>query len=125
MSESVVSVANYAENEEIRNAILQSDAIRHRTLNVCYGIPGYEALPLSEKNRVYDAIKNLPVDAVITGSDISERFDSTWANVHYTISPEMQKQHDLTNPHRVLSIRLIQSAQDKGLPILSYADTNN
>jgi hypothetical protein len=123
MSETIISVAYFAETEEIRNAVLQSDTIRRRTLKACYEIPGYEALPLSDKNRAYDAVKSLPADTVITGSNIAERFGSTWVHVHHTISPEMQKQHDLIYPHRILSIRLMQSEQDKGPSVLSYADT--
>ena len=53
----LTSVAYYAENEEIKRSVLASDAIRRETLKACYSIEGYAALPLNEKNAIYDAIK--------------------------------------------------------------------
>lgn len=57
MHESVVSVAHFAENAEVKKAVLQSDALRNEVLNRCYGIPGYASLPLEDKNKLYDLVK--------------------------------------------------------------------
>lgn len=51
------SVAHYAENKEIRDAVLESDRLRNLTLNACYKIPGYEKLPREDKGRLYDLVK--------------------------------------------------------------------
>ena len=49
-----VSVAEYAADAETRRGLLLADAVRAETLRRCYAVPGYEDLPLSEKNRIYD-----------------------------------------------------------------------
>ena len=45
-----VSVAEYAADAETRRGLLLADAVRAETLRRCYAVPGYEDLPLSEKN---------------------------------------------------------------------------
>lgn len=55
--ESVVSIAASIEDEELRNAIIQSDYIRNEVLNRCYAIPSYPHKSLRWKNRYYDVIK--------------------------------------------------------------------
>lgn len=55
--DSVVSIAAVVEDEEIRNAIIQSDYIRNETLNRCLAIPSYRHKSLKWKNRYYDVIK--------------------------------------------------------------------
>lgn len=55
--ESVVSIAASIEDEELRNAIIQSDHIRNETLNRCLAIPSYRYKSLKWKNRYYDVIK--------------------------------------------------------------------
>lgn len=59
MNESTISVAYFAENEDIKKTVLKSDETRRKTLNHCYSIPGYESLSLTEKNKKYDEIKKL------------------------------------------------------------------
>ena len=53
----VVSVAYFTNNEELKQSILNSDALRNQTLKACYSIKEYAALPLEQKNLIYDAIK--------------------------------------------------------------------
>ena len=53
----IISVAYYSDDANIRNAVLASDNIRHRALNICYETPGYESLPLAEKNSYYAKIR--------------------------------------------------------------------
>lgn len=53
----VVSVAYFTNNEELKQSILNSDALRNQTLKACYSIEEYAALPLEQKNLIYDAIK--------------------------------------------------------------------
>ena len=116
--DTVISVAHFAENKEIQDSVLQSDAIRHRTLKICSNIPGI--VP----GIVYDTIRNIPHNAEITGAECVKRFGSDWINVHYTLSAEDQKKNGLHTPHRVVSIRTRQSEQDKStLSVISYADT--
>ena len=54
----VISVAHFAKNPEVRAAVLQSDEIRRRTLKICLAIPGYNELPLEEKNAIYGKIRD-------------------------------------------------------------------
>lgn len=53
---SVINVAYFAETPEIKDTVLLSSRTRHLTLDRCYAIPGYENLPIEEKNRIYDKI---------------------------------------------------------------------
>ena len=55
--DSVVSIAAVVEDEEIRNAIIQSDYIRNETLNRLTAMPGYRFKSLKWKNRYYDYFK--------------------------------------------------------------------
>ena len=58
----VVSVSEFAENEEIRDCIRRSDRIRHETLNLMYeepGIPGIEKASRETKTFIYDEIKKV------------------------------------------------------------------
>lgn len=54
----VISIAYFAENPEVMAAILQSDEIRRRALEICLAIPGYNELPLEEKNAIYDKVRD-------------------------------------------------------------------
>ena len=56
-SESVISAAHFAENDEIKDTVLESDVLRNKALDVCYSIPGYKELSLDEKNRLYDLVQ--------------------------------------------------------------------
>lgn len=47
VTESVVSVPGLGAQAQVRD----------RVLDVCYSIPGYEKLPLAEKNQLYDLVK--------------------------------------------------------------------
>lgn len=53
----ILSAAHFAENNEVKAAVLESNALRNETLNVCYGIPGYKLLPREEKIKLYDLVK--------------------------------------------------------------------
>ncbi len=59
MNNIIISVAHFAKDETIKNAVLRSDEIRQKTLNYCCSIVGYESLPLNEKNKIYDSVKAL------------------------------------------------------------------
>lgn len=52
----VLSVACFA-GKKVRDDLLRCDEIRRRTLDACFAIPGYAALPLAEKNKIYDREK--------------------------------------------------------------------
>lgn len=52
-----ISVAAYAQNDEVKRAIIESDNIRRLTLDACYAIPGYIDLALKDKNEIYDKTK--------------------------------------------------------------------
>jgi len=41
----------------MKKALVQSDALRNQTLNVCYSIPGYNKLHREDKNKLYDLVK--------------------------------------------------------------------
>lgn len=56
-AEPVVSVAHFADNREVKGAVLQSDALRKQILDVCHQIPGYKDMPHEDKNRLYDLVK--------------------------------------------------------------------
>ena len=53
----IVSVAYYAENEEIKKSVLLSDSIRHEALRRLCAIPSYDCKSLKWKNRYYDYFK--------------------------------------------------------------------
>ena len=53
----IISVAEYVKDNRVREAVRRSDNIRRRTLEKCYSIPGYDELPLKEKNTVYDTVR--------------------------------------------------------------------
>lgn len=57
LASQIRSVAHYAENESIKEAVLESDVLRNKTLNACYDIPGYEKLSREDKNKLYDLVK--------------------------------------------------------------------
>ena len=52
-----VSVAAFASDKEQAAALLRGDTVRAETLRRCYAIPGYEGLPLAEKNALYDRVR--------------------------------------------------------------------
>ena len=56
-SKSVVSIAAFVEDEEIKKAILQSDYIRNETLKRLCALPSYEYKSLKWKNTYYDYFK--------------------------------------------------------------------
>ena len=53
----IVSVAYYADSEEVKKAVLQSDYIRNETLNRLTALPSYSCKSLAWKNRYYDYFK--------------------------------------------------------------------
>ena len=53
----VLSVASFAGDKKVRDELVLCDEIRRRTLDACYGIPGYVGLPRAVKNKVYDRVK--------------------------------------------------------------------
>lgn len=57
VTDSVVSVGQFVESSDAQKALLESDKLRNQTLDVCYGIPGYEKLALTDKNQLYDLVK--------------------------------------------------------------------
>ena len=57
MNTSVLSVAYFAENEEVKNAIIQSDYIRRTTLNRLWALPGVADMDRISRNKLYDKIK--------------------------------------------------------------------
>ena len=54
----IISVAYFVDSKEVQETILRSDYIRNETLKKCYEIKGYKDLSLSDKNKIYDKIKN-------------------------------------------------------------------
>jgi hypothetical protein len=56
MRTSVNSVGVYGECNEVKISVLESDKIRVYAQGFCKTIPGYDALPLESKNRIYDAV---------------------------------------------------------------------
>ena len=54
----IISVAYFADNKEVQETILRSDYIRNETLKKCYEIKGYKDLSLSDKNKIYDKVRN-------------------------------------------------------------------
>ena len=53
----IVSVAYYAENDAIKNAVLLSDQIRNEALNRLCALPSYSCKSLKWKNKYYDYFK--------------------------------------------------------------------
>lgn len=53
---SVISVSTFATTQEQKESLIFSDYLRLKTLECCYQIPGYEKLPLVQKNVLYDSI---------------------------------------------------------------------
>lgn len=53
----VINVGYFSENKEIRETLDKYALIRNKTLDICYSIDGYEKLPLKEKNKIYDRIR--------------------------------------------------------------------
>jgi len=64
----------------------------------------------------------LPQDSTVTSVNLSNRFGSLFADVHFTVTEEYKKANDLTYANRIMQIRLIKSEDDKGLPIGAFAD---
>lgn len=58
MKTMIISVAHYAKDREVTKAVLESDSIRNKALDICYAIPGYVDLPREEKNKIYDKIRS-------------------------------------------------------------------
>lgn len=57
-SDSVISVSDFTATKEQKKSVLIGDYIRLKTLECCNQIPGYEKLPLDQKNTLYDSILN-------------------------------------------------------------------
>jgi len=57
LDDRIASVAEYTEDQGIKEAIRRSEQIRNQTLDICYEIPGYTKLPRSEANALYDLVK--------------------------------------------------------------------
>lgn len=55
-SDSVISVSAFAATKEQKESVMLSDYLRLKTLECCNKIPGYEKLPLNQKNALYDSI---------------------------------------------------------------------
>ena len=60
----VMSVASFA-GGKVRDELVLCDEIRCRTLDTCYGIPGYAGLPRAVKNKVYDRVKVRVMEEVL------------------------------------------------------------
>lgn len=54
---SVLSVAYFAGNEKVKNAIIHSDYIRHTTLKRLWTLPGVADMDRISRNKLYDKIK--------------------------------------------------------------------
>ena len=72
------SVASYAKNKKVQDAVHESDELRNMTLDACYKIPGYEQLPLKDKNKLYDLVKksvllSMDQDKKLVGAAAPER----------------------------------------------------
>ena len=59
-----VSVASFAENEEMKKAVLQSDYIRNETLNRLCAMPSYNCKSLKWKNIYYDYFKKKVMEEI-------------------------------------------------------------
>ena len=57
LSSQIRSAGYYAESQEVKKAVLESDALRNETLHICYGIPGYTLLSREDKIKLYDLVK--------------------------------------------------------------------
>lgn len=53
----VVNIAEFASTEQIKKDLIFWANLRTETLRRCYAMEGYEALPLAEKNKIYDRTK--------------------------------------------------------------------
>ena len=53
----IISVAYYADNDEIKSAVLKSDDLRRRALDILCDMPEYYSMTRSQKNKAYDEIK--------------------------------------------------------------------
>ena len=68
MTSIIVSAAAFADGET-RRGITRSDRTRQAILNKCYALPGYEALPLDEKNQLYDRMKQARQSEILRGME--------------------------------------------------------
>lgn len=50
----VLSISNFAENTEQKQALDNAFDARALVLSLCYSIPGYRETPLETKNFIYD-----------------------------------------------------------------------
>jgi len=57
VSDSVVGVGDFVEDSEMRKELNEPFVLRNKTLDVCYGIPGYEKLDREERNALYGLVK--------------------------------------------------------------------
>ena len=64
----------------------------------------------------------LPKDSDVTNVNLSSRFGSLFADVHFTVTEEYRVANNLEYANRVMQIRLIKGEDDKGLPIGGFAD---
>ena len=57
VTDSVVGIGDFVDDSEKKKGLHDSFLLRNKTLDVCYGIPGYELLPRDERNKLYDLVK--------------------------------------------------------------------
>ena len=60
----IISVAEYAKDSRVREAVRRSDNIRRRTLEKCYSIPGYADLSRKVRNAVYEMKRHATANEV-------------------------------------------------------------
>ena len=65
----------------------------------------------------------LPQDSTVTSVTLANRFGSTFAEVHHTVTDAHKEEHNLSYSNRILSIRIIKGENDEGLAISSFADS--
>jgi len=64
----------------------------------------------------------LPQDSTVTGVNLSSRFGSVFADVHFMVANEYLEINELIHAKRIMSIRLVKGDGDGGLPIGGFAD---
>ena len=67
---------------------------------------------------------HLPEGSTVTSATTTTLSGSTFLDIRFTVNEEFQTQFELSNPNRVLRIRVIKGEEDYGMPISGFADTN-
>lgn len=76
----------------------------------------------SDQRRFDEYIKALlPQDSTVLGAELQENFGSVFVNIVHQLSPASHLKDESIFQKRILSIRLIQSPQDRGTAATSYA----